>query len=409
MKQLIFFFAASLSFGNFSNAQTLTLHPFTLEGNIKGKDSGYVYLNYIPDGNMGITDSCEVKKGYFVFKGNIAEPTKAFFSTFNNLNPNDIYDETDIEEFYIEPTKMKLSAKINQFRTLQLTGSVSQDEKVKLEKLKVPIDKIIQPIEDSMNRYGKQYRDLKKNKSDSATLKIALQKWNMYTDSAILIYKRKYILDSTFIIENPNSYVAADMLSRASVEWIAFPSLESLYVKLPERIKQSFPGQKIKYEIDKGKYISVGSLANNFIATDSKGDTIRLADYKGKKYVLLDFGASWCSPCRHLIPELKKEYDKYDTALEIISIANQDQEEDWRKAIADDKMEWPQIIENKKMMPIEPSGKTITDMYYVDGIPALILIDKNLKIIGKYGGFYGSKYSYFLDLKKELNKIIVKN
>ena len=195
------------------------------------------------------------------------------------------------------------------------------------------------------------------------------------------------------------------MLAHSGVSWIAFPSLDSLYSKFPEYIKQSFPGKSIKLDIDRDKALAVGNDAKLFIAIDSKGDTIKLSNYRTRKYVLLDFGASWCSPCRSIIPLLKKHYATYSSQLEIVSIANQNEENDWRKAI-EDSTKWPQIIENNNLKPIEPSTSSISDMYYISTIPSLILLDKDLKIVGKYGGFYYSNTAYMRDLELKLAEVI---
>jgi thiol-disulfide isomerase/thioredoxin len=385
--------------------QAQSLYPFTLEGIVEGKDSGYVYLNYIPNGDMGILDSSKLNNGHFLFKGNVSEPTKAWFSTFG-FSGN--VDERNLTEFYIEPVNMKLSAVINHFRTLQLTGSVSDSDRVRLAKIEMPIETNIQSTNDSFAKYNVQYKNQKDNELDLYKLSALLQKRDSFSWLMDHHVRIKASMDSEFIVQNPNSYVAADMLAHSSYTWIAFPSLDILYDRFSKYIQQSFPGKMIKHEIDKEKQIYVGSHAKKFISIDSKGDTIRLTDYKGKKYVLLDFGASWCAPCRRIIPDLKKEYAKYDTAFEIISIANQDQEDDWHKAIRDDKLEWPQIIENKKIMPIEPTGITISEMYYIDKTPSLILIDRESQIIGKYGGFYYSKSDYLLDLVQKLSEIFRK-
>jgi thiol-disulfide isomerase/thioredoxin len=401
MKFIAFFILTSLT-QTLVAGQTQGLHPFTLKGIIKGMDSGYVYLNYIPNGEMGIFDSCKLENGRFVYRGWVTEPTKAWFSTFGRRT---MPDEKNLTQFYIEPGELKLLANYNQLKNLQLTGSASDSDRMKLVQWEMPVENKIQSANDSLWKYDKAYKNEKKNKTDSIRLAFLLQKKDSTSVILERLYKNKAYMDSIFIIENPNSYVAADMLSQSGVSWIAFPSLESLYAKFPVYIQQSFPGKRIKFEIDREAAIPINSDAKPFTAIDSKGDTIQLASYKRKKYVLLDFGASWCSPCRAIIPWLKKEWVKYDTALEIISIANQDEEDDWRKAIKDDQMRWPQIIENKNKKPIEPATGSISDMYYVNTIPSLILIDKNLKIIGKYGGFYYSPSAYLLDLQKKLKDI----
>lgn len=379
-------------------AQNAGLHPFTLTGTIKGLDSGYVYLNYIPNGAMGIVNSSTVRNGHFMYQGTVTEPTKAWFSA----QRFDMPDEKNLTQFYIEPGDLRLNATYNHLKSLELTGSASDSDRTRLEKMEEPVNQEINSLEDVYRKYDAEYKLAKKNNPDSIRLRLLIQKRDSINTVLENLNRDIAHLDSIFIIENPDSYVAADLLSRSGVSWIAFPSLDSLYAKFPDYIQRSFPGKKIKLDIDRDKVVAIGGNAKPFIAKDSKGDTIQLSDYKGKKYVLLDFGASWCAPCRAIIPDLKKYYAKYNAALEMISIANQEEESDWCRAIEEDQVEWPQIIENKNLKPIEPADSSISDLYYVSGIPSVILLDKNLKIIGRYGGFYYAKTDYMPDLEKKL-------
>jgi thiol-disulfide isomerase/thioredoxin len=380
-------------------AQNQGKYKFKLTGTIKNMDSGYVYLNYIPNGEMGIIDSSKVTAGHFVFNGTVTEPTKTWFGTFG------FSDEKNLTQFYIEPGELKLIATNNHFNTLKLIGSASDSDRVRLEKLEEHVNDEISAVDVNYKHYADEYRIQKNNKSTADRLSFLRQMKDSASDLLDKLYKKKTTIDSIFIIENPDSYVAADMLAHSRVSLIAFPSLDSLYSRFPDYIKQSFPGKSIKLAIDREKADAVGNDAMLFIAIDNKGDTIKLSNYKTRKYVLLDFGTSWCRPCREIIPLLKKYYAAYSSRLEIVSIANQDQENDWRKAIKEDSTEWPQIIENNNLKPIEPANSSISDMYYISGIPALILLDKQLKIIGKYGGFYYSNTAYMRDLDLKLFEV----
>jgi thiol-disulfide isomerase/thioredoxin len=377
-------------------------HIFRLTGTIKDMDSGYVYLNYLPNGEMGIMDSARVNAGHFVFNGTVTEPTEAWFSTFGFSG---IPDEKNLTQFYIEPGDIKLFATKNHFRSLKLIGSASDSDRVRLGKLEEPVNIGISNVDESYRHYDEEYRVEKNNKSTTNRLSFLRQMKDSTSGLLDNLYKKKATIDSLFIIENPDSYVAADMLAHSRVSWIAFPSLDSLYSRFPDYIKQSFPGKSIKLAIDREKADAVGNDAMLFMVIDNKGDTIKLSNYKKRKYVLLDFGTSWCRPCREIIPLLKKYYTTYSSQLEIVSIANQDQENDWRKAVKEDSTAWPQIIENNNLKPIEPANSSISDMYYISGIPSLILIDKQLKIIGKYGGFYYSNAAYMRDLEQKLTEI----
>jgi thiol-disulfide isomerase/thioredoxin len=393
---VIFLFQESLA------AQKQGLYPFTLTGHINGKDSGYVYLNYIPNGAMGLMDSCKLTNGNFIFKGTVTEPTIAWFETFGWNRP---YEAGNVTQFYIEPGDMKLTATVHDFNNLKLSGSKSENEHKQLIQLEASTNSDMELAYDSLRTYTRDVENEKKNLADSGRLAESQRQIDSTKVQIEKLNKTLFQIDSGFIKNNPDSYVSAEWLYYQNASQLSFLSFQDMYGNLSERIKQSFPGKKIKFEIEKEKNMAVGTPVQLFTAIDSKGDTIRLADYKNKKYVLLDFGASWCSPCRQIIPSLKKEYSKYLSSLEIISIANQDEEDQWWKAVADDKLEWPQIIENSKKRPLEPVSGSISDSYYISTIPSLILIDKNLRIIGKYGGFFASKPDYIVELDQKLKEL----
>lgn len=124
------------------------------------------------------------------------------------------------------------------------------------------------------------------------------------------------------------------------------------------------------------------SQAYNFSGINSTGQIIKLSDYKGK-YVLLDFWASWCRPCRAFNPDLVKLYKLYKSEqIEFIGIAHDvGKENKWRTAILKDNISiWPQILD-----------VNISSEYSVYSIPVMILIDPSGQIIHRFGGMAQSK------------------
>jgi glutathione peroxidase-family protein len=113
----------------------------------------------------------------------------------------------------------------------------------------------------------------------------------------------------------------------------------------------------------------------DFTVADIKGDSIKLSSLKGK-VLLLDFWASWCGPCRYSNKHLVKMYKKYkDKGFEIFSVSLDDQEGDWKKAAAKDKITW--------MSGIDPSrwDAMAAIKWQVDAIPASFLINKNGDVV----------------------------
>lgn len=149
--------------------------------------------------------------------------------------------------------------------------------------------------------------------------------------------------------------------------------------------------------------IPIGLAMDHLSFIDGKGDTLRLGAYKGQKLILLDFWASWCGPCRRLTPSIKKLQAKYDGDVAVISIALQDRYEDWKEAVAEDKLPWPQVLGIEKG-GVRFKSNAIPLFDNIVSIPFLILIGKDGKIIRKFG--YGDGTLPETSVAKEIGKIL---
>jgi thiol-disulfide isomerase/thioredoxin len=110
---------------------------------------------------------------------------------------------------------------------------------------------------------------------------------------------------------------------------------------------------------------------------DTQGKPVSLASYKGR-YVLLDFWASWCGPCRASFPELINTYNKYkDKKFQILGVSLDDKKELWLKAIETDKLPWDQVSD------LKGASSEVAKLYNVTQIPQNLLIDPNGVIVGR--------------------------
>jgi len=123
--------------------------------------------------------------------------------------------------------------------------------------------------------------------------------------------------------------------------------------------------------------VSMGMVAPEIISQDPNGKTIKLSSLRGK-YVLIDFWASWCAPCRAETPNLRKAYEKYKSkGLEILSYSVDKDKALWTKAIADDKMDWTNLSD---LLAFQSAG---AQTYLITEIPNNFLLDKDGHIVAK--------------------------
>ncbi len=133
----------------------------------------------------------------------------------------------------------------------------------------------------------------------------------------------------------------------------------------------------MKNRADVLRRVAPGARARLFTALTLEGDSLSLADLRGK-YVILDFWASWCMPCRAETEHVKELYDRYhDRGLDVFSVSSDKDERAWRQAIEQDGMVWNQGILLGK------NKKHVYELYGVVGIPAIWVIDPEGKIIAK--------------------------
>jgi thiol-disulfide isomerase/thioredoxin len=368
---------------------------FTIKGQIQGKTSGYIYLGY---GGNGY-DSALIGNGRFSFKGKLNGPVQAMVMMDRNARYFDKY-----VRLFLVPGKMQLSLVYDNFSDgAVLKGSPVQAEADKLNRSKAPVLKQIKPLSDAYNRANTAYIEAIKAKKDEATLAALKDAANNAKDAMGPYSEQLREIDATFMDKNPASYVTASIL-RYRISGMPLQEGENRYNKLADAVKSSDLGKEIRKELDGLRKGSPGARAYVFASTELRGEPLSLADYKGK-YVLLDFWASWCVPCRKGNPHLLNLYAKYKhKGFEIIGISDDDRKPDaWRKAVGQDKIDvWKHVLRGldmEKRLKEQNNASDISQQYGIHTLPTKILIDPNGIIIGRYGG--GGENDEAMDKKLE--------
>jgi len=355
---------------------------FKILGQLNGQNSGTMYLSYTDKENRRVRDSAVISNGKFYFTGSVTGPTMAYLSLKEEKRT-----EGNSTNIFLEPAVMKINVKEGEFRNAKVTGSKSQTEYNSLEQLKEPVRKEMEPLSQAYAKSGEALREATKNKLDEKTLDELRDKSAAIHEQFEPYYKRINKIDYEFFAKHPRSYATAYMM-RFHVSELSLDSLEMFYNKFGEKLQQSNLGREINDEIVKLRGGSPGSMAKDFTATDIHGNKLSLSDFRGK-YVIVDFWASWCVPCRKGNPHLKDLYAKYkDKGMEIIGIADDDRAEDaWKKAVEKDGIGiWKHVRRGLKYENgIFDRSTDISEKFGIHTLPTKILIDPEGKIIGRYG------------------------
>lgn len=165
-----------------------------------------------------------------------------------------------------------------------------------------------------------------------------------------------------------------------------------IYQNASKEIKESERGKSMAEKLILFKQSMVGSQAPRVFGIDNNDQQLSLNDFHDKNYVLIDFWASWCAPCREEIPFLQQLHQKYKkSGFEILSISIDKDLTKWKNAIIKEK------IENWRHFSTIQNDSSAEKDYFVNGIPHKVLIDKNGKIVGKWKA------------SGELNKLEIEN
>ncbi|MGV3528082.1 MAG: redoxin domain-containing protein [Flavisolibacter sp.] len=358
--------------------------PFSISGQIKGRDNAYIYLFY-QSGESRVVDSSMIRNGKFSFAGKLDGPAVASVLMDRSGRNYDKY-----AQLYLVPAKMQLSIQYDRFDDARLTGSSVQAQADELKEMRAPIMARMKPLNEAYTKASTVYAEAMKAKKNEATLTSLKEAANAAKDAGDELREQLGKVDEQFMDKYPSSFVTASLL-RYAASRLSYAELEKRYSKLASDVKLSSLGKEIEEEVEALKMGSPGATAFVFASKELRGEPLSLADFRGK-YVLLDFWASWCVPCRKGNPHLLSLYAKYKPqGLEIIGVSDDDSNhEAWQKAVEKDGIGvWKHVLRGLKRVDgpqYYDKSASISDKYGIHTLPTKILVDPKGVIIGRYGG-----------------------
>jgi thiol-disulfide isomerase/thioredoxin len=349
---------------------------YTLTGEFKELADG-TKMELVPAGthkNEKPIAETVVKNGKFVFTGSVASPRIFFvkiggedFSMFRVMVENAAINVTGkVTEKEVRGTKS------HQFNDLKVTGSKAHDEFLRKTSLRNRLSVLYDAYHNNNKEVIGQL-DSARAKKDTTLQKqiIASDAYRKFAKEEGEFFKTVQDSINGLILANKDSwwgpFLMLDQMSYFT------PEQKTIFEQFSKEAKESYYGKVVQADLYPKSY--VGLKAPSLAFVDSLQKPVSFASLaKGKKYVVIDFWASWCNPCRKAIPALKTFYSEAShNGVEIISVSIDKKKEDWVKANTQEALPWHSFLDRAGL----------ADAYNVKAIPAMFLLDGNGKVVAE--------------------------
>lgn len=328
-------------------------------GHFPGKENVKLYISYFPPGIGSASkkeDSCIIDKyGKFEFISLFNEPVLCVIR-FDYKDGFDFVTDTGV-------TMLNPVYHGRLFRFSAIEAVSPANKQYAIYKKYIRRESL---IADSLYSIRDRYR-IEKKKDSMKLLEPTLE----YADSSLFQKNLQFVK-----LSDGNPIIKSLIIYRKLMLKLPLSEVKDLYTNLDNTGQLSLYGMAVNKYLREKEGLKIGDMAPSFVNQISpEGDSIRIEDFRGK-YLLLDFWAAWCAPCRAENPTTIRIYDKYKSDhFEILGISLDRKKTDWLKAIEQDKLPWKQASD------LQFWNNECVKLYGLYSLPFNILVDPEGKII----------------------------
>ena len=354
-----FLYTALLLLPALAQAQT---QNYVLKGAINGQtDVTQAFLQYPVNQKMRM-DSVPVRGGRFEFRGTLAEPVRANIVFSHHGTPLNQSRDGRREFFYLETGTVVVTTPDSATKTT-VRGTPLNDEHARLRAL-------LEPLED-------QYHALRKvidAQPEAVRLSPAFAPQQA---QLVAIEAAQEKVQTDYVKAHPDAHYSLFVLFGLLQNTPNAAPYATLFKGLSADVRNSLRGQRIAAQIKELLKVAVGAMAPDFTQNTPDNVPVTLSSLRGK-YVLIDFWASWCGPCRAENPNVMRAYNEFkDKGFTVlgVSLDNQKTRDAWVRAIKTDGLTWTQVSDLKSW------DNSVARAYEVSAVPQNFLLDPQGKIV----------------------------
>lgn len=328
---------------------------YLIQGTINGATDELAYLIKVKEGERVTIDSVALTNGTFKFSGAENVPQVYYIK---------IGDQRYQIEFFVENSNITINADLESLNQASISGSVTHNEYiVYLDRMNEFNQKLQEAYDDYVAAREEDNTELAKEIEETRYKPLREERLEWQKE---------------FVKENPASYVAPFVIYRQLAFVSTLDEFEGFVNSLSEDISDSPYVITMMENIATLRRVDIGQPFVDITLPDTTGVDVSLSDFVGNGYVLIDFWAAWCGPCRRENPHIVKIYDEFKVkGFEIFGVSFDRNREDWIQAIHQDGITWPQVSD--LMFWNSAAGK----LYGVRSIPHTVLIGPDGTIIDK--------------------------